>query len=285
MVDQIFQKPKPILGTVELLPLPGSAGWQGKIGDVVARAEQEATTLATGGVDGLILENTNDHPYRHNGLDPAAIVAMATLAQRICRFTQLPMGLSVLLNNPETALAIAQSVPVDFIRVPILAGSLISDAGQLESKLRELLEYRNILRLKSLPPLWVDISLNHRVPDLNEAAAHQRYPLLERLVRVAETADKTGLVSAFVLRDSDVAPLAPDLSNALEVLGERLPHPVIIANTTLAPDALSPLYREADALILSHGIRKPGISPAPVDLSQVEERIATLQQGLKRASV
>mgnify|MGYP005685173691 CR=1 FL=1 len=56
MVTEIFEKPKPIIGTIELLPLPGSPGWNGHLEQVISRAEQEATALASGGVDGIVRE-------------------------------------------------------------------------------------------------------------------------------------------------------------------------------------------------------------------------------------
>lgn len=48
---------KPVIGVVHLLPLPTSARWGGNLKAVMERAEQEATALAAGGVDGIIIEN------------------------------------------------------------------------------------------------------------------------------------------------------------------------------------------------------------------------------------
>ncbi len=56
-LKQIFKTNNPIIGVVHLLPLPTSPRWQGKLERVIARAEQEATALAAGGVDGIIIEN------------------------------------------------------------------------------------------------------------------------------------------------------------------------------------------------------------------------------------
>ena len=56
-LQQLFKTNHPVIGVVHLSPLPTSARWQGKLKDVIARAEQEATALAAGGVDGIIIEN------------------------------------------------------------------------------------------------------------------------------------------------------------------------------------------------------------------------------------
>ena len=57
ITEQIFGKKNPIIGVVHLLPLPTSARWGGDLEAVMERAEQEATALAAGGVDGIIIEN------------------------------------------------------------------------------------------------------------------------------------------------------------------------------------------------------------------------------------
>ncbi|MBY0402941.1 MAG: phosphorybosylanthranilate isomerase, partial [Cyanobacteria bacterium] len=89
MLSEIFQKPKPILGTVQLLPLPGSTSWNGRMEQVMGRAEQEATALASGGVDGLLLENSYDAPHRLDRIDTAAAIAMALIAKRMVQFTKI----------------------------------------------------------------------------------------------------------------------------------------------------------------------------------------------------
>lgn len=54
---QLFKTRTPIIGVVHLLPLPTSARWGGSLKAVIDRAEQEATALASGGVNGIIVEN------------------------------------------------------------------------------------------------------------------------------------------------------------------------------------------------------------------------------------
>ncbi|HEY9707936.1 MAG TPA: BtpA/SgcQ family protein [Oculatellaceae cyanobacterium] len=56
-LHQIFKTPNPIIGVVHLLPLPTSPRWGGNLKAVIDRAEQEVTALASGGVDGVIVEN------------------------------------------------------------------------------------------------------------------------------------------------------------------------------------------------------------------------------------
>ena len=60
-VNQIFKTAHPIIGVVHLLPLPTSPCWGGNLKSVIDRAEQEATALAAGGVDGVMIENFLTH--------------------------------------------------------------------------------------------------------------------------------------------------------------------------------------------------------------------------------
>src|SRR5262249_11393477 len=113
MLAEIFKKPKTdsrsvtneicaplILGKVQLLGLPGAPGWTGDWEALAMRAEQEATALATAGVSGLIIENTHDVPHPQHRMDVAGAIAMALLLNRVKQFTGLPIGISVLFNDP-----------------------------------------------------------------------------------------------------------------------------------------------------------------------------------------
>lgn len=62
-LKKLFKTPNPLIGVVHLLPLPTSPCWGGSLKAVIDRAEQEATALASGGVDGIIVENFFDAPF------------------------------------------------------------------------------------------------------------------------------------------------------------------------------------------------------------------------------
>jgi hypothetical protein len=51
-----------IIGMVHCLPLPGSPSYQGDINKVMEQAVEDAKTLERGGVDAVMVENTNDSP-------------------------------------------------------------------------------------------------------------------------------------------------------------------------------------------------------------------------------
>ncbi|NEQ53639.1 MAG: hypothetical protein F6K11_26485, partial [Leptolyngbya sp. SIO3F4] len=67
-LSTLFKTPTPVIGVVHLLPLPASARWQGSMQVIIDRAVQEAVALASGGIDGIIVENFFDAPFSKGGI-------------------------------------------------------------------------------------------------------------------------------------------------------------------------------------------------------------------------
>jgi membrane complex biogenesis BtpA family protein len=159
---QLFKTRTPIIGVVHLLPLPTSPRWGGSLKAVSDRAEQEATALASGGVDGLIVENFFDAPFTKNQVDPAVVSAMTVVVQRIQNLVTLPVGLNVLRNDGKSAMAIASCVRAQFIRVNILTGVMATDQGLIEGEAHQLLRYRR--ELGSDVKILADVLVKHARP-------------------------------------------------------------------------------------------------------------------------
>lgn len=284
MLSEIFQKPKPLIGTVQLLPLPGSTEWNGRFEPLFARAEQEAAALTSGGIDGILLENAFDTPHRLDRVDPASAIALAMVAQQINKFTNVPLGISVLRNDPETALAVAINVQAGFIRVPVLVGSVITDTGLAEGKLQSLAEYKNLLKPLAAPKIFADISLNHLVPGRiqslmsgpQKAPGQQFVPadfLINHFKQVAAIIEHHGMAHALVLNGREIMP------SLLKALKETISLPLFVEDPETK--SLSEYYELADGLIFCNSIKKDpvaGMDPRPtVDMLKVEEHILTLR--------
>lgn len=275
MLSEIFQKPKPIIGRVQLLALPGSPDWDGNWDTLIARAEQEATALATGGVDGIILENYHDTPFSRERMDVAGAIAMALLTKRLKQFTHLPVGISILRNDPETALAIALNTGADFLRLSVLSGAFVSESGVVNSRLNELLHYKN--RLKAdLPPLLVALSPQHLTTGIGQATNGQAQTLQHLLTLAQELPRNFSPISLAISSQS----LQPQ---ELALFKQQISLPVWVEHQTphTEPD---PWFELADGLILETGIRKasalhPDLPPT-IDMPQVEELVNRLR-GIK----
>lgn len=270
MLAEIFKKPKPILGKVELLALPGAPGWEGHWEELVVRAEQEATALATGGVDGLLIENTHDTPHTTGRMDTAGAIAMALLTRRIRQFTNLPVGISVLQNDPETALAITINTEADFIRVPLLSGSMMTESGVINNRFNELLQYKNRLKAQ-LPLLLVDVSTRH----LGTEAAQPGQQRLEHLMAIARSVPRQAEKIALVLSDEDIQP------SEAQAFRDTVGHPVLVESRHPTRDA-NDYFNAVDGLLLAGNLRKntsaqPNLPPT-IDMNRVEEIVNVLRQ-------
>ena len=270
MLSEIFKKPKPILGKIQLLALPGTPDWEGQWETLITRAEQEATALATGGVDGLIIENFHDTPNTSGRMDPAGAIAMTLLTRRLRQFTELPVGLSVLPNDPETALAIAVNCQADFIRLPLLMGALMTQGGIVNSRLNELLHYRNQLKVE-LPHLLVNVSMAH----LPLKTHFTQGDGLSHLLEVANQLPRLHEHMAIVIPDGDIQP------EELEKFRLDIGYPVLIENQSL-PQAVDKYYEHADGMVLEADIRKKSKMYADmmptIDMARVEALVNRLRR-------
>lgn len=273
MLADVFKKDKPILGKVALGALPGAPGWEGHWEDLIMRAEQEATALATGGVDGLILENTFDVPYTAGPIDVAGAIALAMLARRIRQFTHLPIGISVLQNDPDTALAVAVNVDAAFIRMPILSGALLTESGVIQGRMNELTHYKNKLKTE-LPLLLVDVSANHFLPGTGLQSRQQTDTQAHLSALLRHLAEQKIPVAAIIPDDG----LSPE---ELAALKAEAACPLLIENRHNAADALA-YFKAADGMILDADIRKNGPEqggmPPTIDMSRVEELVNILRE-------
>ncbi len=270
MLTEIFKKPKPIIGKIQLLALPGAPGWEGQWDTLGARAEQEATALATGGVDGLIIENSHDTPYAQGRIDVAGAISISMLARKLKQFTGLPIGISVLQNDPETALAIAINTQADFIRLSVLTGALITESGVINNRFNELLHYKNRLKTE-LPPLLVDVSLRH----LGPGGQSQKPDKLESLTYTAQALANQPEKLALILSDQDIE--ASEISTL-----KQGGLPSILVESQTKPQTVDNYFEQADGLILEAGIRRnnamqPG-TPPTIDMARVEELINRLRK-------
>ena len=63
---------------------------------VIDRAEEEANILEQGGVDGIIVENFGDVPFRTGRLEPETIAGMTVAVERVEEVVKVPVGINML---------------------------------------------------------------------------------------------------------------------------------------------------------------------------------------------
>lgn len=263
-LSQIFKTPNPIIGVVHLLPLPTSPRWGGSLKAVIDRAEQEATALASGGVDGIIVENFFDAPFCKNQVDPAVVSAMTVVVNRLMNLVTLPIGLNVLRNDALSAMAIASCIQAQFIRVNVLTGVMATDQGLIEGQAHELLRYRR--ELGSDVKIFADVLVKHARP--------LGSPNLTTAVQ--ETIER-GLADAVIL--SGWATGSPPSLEDLELATAAAGTPVFIGSGA-SWENISTLMQAADGVIVSSSLKRHGKIEQPIDPIRVSQFVEATRRSL-----
>ncbi|MCW6034829.1 BtpA/SgcQ family protein [Spirulina subsalsa FACHB-351] len=263
-LTQIFQTRNPVIGVVHLLPLPSSARWGGNLREVIDRAEQEATALAAGGVDGIIIENFFDAPFTKDNVNPAVVSAMTLITQRIQNLVMLPVGINVLRNDALSAMAIASVCQCQFIRVNVLTGVMATDQGLIEGRAHELLRYRR--ELGSEVCILADVLVKHArplgTPNLTTA--------------VQDTIER-GLADGVIL--SGWATGSPPNLEDLELACSAAKGTPVFIGSGADWDNVGTLLQAADGVIVASSLKRQGKITEPIDPIRVQNFIEAARQG------
>jgi membrane complex biogenesis BtpA family protein len=255
-LHQLFKTRTPIIGVVHLLPLPTSPRWGGSLKAVIDRAEQEATALASGGVDGIIVENFFDAPFTKNQVDPAVVSAMTVVVQRIQNLVTLPVGLNVLRNDGKSAIAIAASVKAQFVRVNVLTGVMATDQGLIEGEAHQLLRYRR--ELGADVKIFADVLVKHARPLSS--------PNLT--VAVKDTIER-GLADAVIL--SGWATGSPPNLEDLELASGAAAGTPVLIGSGASWENIGTLLQAANGVIVSSSLKRHGQIEQPIDPIRVSQ--------------
>ena len=106
---------KPVIGVIHLPPLPGYPGSPGLEG-VIAHALADLATYRVGALDGVLVENEHDQPHRIEAGRETIAVMTAVTRELVAASRTLPVGIEILLNDPEASLAVALAAGASFVR-------------------------------------------------------------------------------------------------------------------------------------------------------------------------
>lgn len=264
-LSQIFKTSNPIIGVVHLLPLPTSPRWGGSLKTVFDRAEQEATALAAGGVDGIIVENFFDAPFAKDQVDPAVVSAMSLVVQRLMQLVALPIGINVLRNDAHSAIAIATCTQAQFIRVNILTGVMATDQGMIEGQAHQLLRYRR--ELGSGVKIFADVLVKHArplgTPNLTTA--------------VQETIER-GLADGVIL--SGWATGSPPSLADLELATSAAKGTPVLIGSGANWENIYSLMSAADGVIVSSSLKRQGQIEQPIDPIRVSRFVEATRRSV-----
>ncbi|MDX9723624.1 MAG: BtpA/SgcQ family protein [Myxococcota bacterium] len=264
--------PLRFVGVVHLPALPGDPAHDGRSFSELAQfAQQDARTLAEGGVDAIIIENFGSAPFPKGDASQRCPAHQAAFIGRLagwCReHFSLSVGVNCLRNDIFAALGIAAANELDFVRVNVHTGAYLSDQGVIEGEAYTSMRYRASLGARHIAVL-ADVHVKHAVPlapvGLREAAR--------------DTVER-GLADAVIVTGSGTGE-AVETSTLLEV-AKAVPQVPVLLGSGLALDNVAQLASHAHGAIVGTALKKDGVLEEAVELDRVRAMAAALKQHLR----
>ena len=248
--DLLSRRPL-LLGVVHLPPLPGAPGhragsrWR-------QRAITDGQAYAEAGFDGVLVENFGDAPFFSGRVPPetSAALAVAARAVRDALPPAVTVGVNVLRNDGRAAIAIAAAAGLDFIRVNVLVGAVVTDQGIVEGEAADLL--RDRARLAPELKILADVRVKHAAPLAPRPLEEEALDLLERA-----GADALILTGSRTGRGVDREELA--------LLRESLPEAFLLVGSGVSRHTVRGLLADADGAIVGSAVKRGGRTDAPVE--------------------
>jgi membrane complex biogenesis BtpA family protein len=250
----VFSQKKPVIGMLHVPPLPGSPQSKFQFDAIIDWIMTDAEALAAGGADGFILENFGDNPFYPRHVPPHTVAFMTALGCEIRRRFKHPLGINVLRNDAESALAIASATGAEFIRVNIHTGARLTDQGLIEGSAHDTLRYRKLLDCDV--KIFADVDVKHSAPVAVRPFSEEVEEILSRgcADAIIVTGSATGKVTAL-----------DDLKAARRAAGGA---PVFAGSGVDCSNAAAVL-QIADGVIVGTAFKRDGVSTNPVETGRV----------------
>lgn len=161
-LQALFGRSHVVIGVIHCLPLPGAPEYDGRpMADIVAHAVAEGRRYVEGGVDGLVVENHGDIPFaKPDQLGPETAACMAVIAAAVGASCPVSIGVNVLANAAEVALAVAKASGAGFVRVNQWANAYVANEGFVEGPAGVAARLRARLRGNDIR-IFADVHVKH----------------------------------------------------------------------------------------------------------------------------
>lgn len=258
-INCLFCHTKPIIGVVHLLPLLGSPGQTAPLSDIRARAFADAKALIDNAIDGIIVENYGDVPFFPDRVEAHTVAAMAIITNELRdRHPKTPIGVNVLRNDANSALAIAAVANADFIRINVHIGAMLTDQGVIQGKAHDTVRYRSAI--KSDVKIFADVAVKHAVPigQIN-------------LASIAQDTYYRGLADALIVTGTGTG--EPTDLKQLKTVREAVPQAKAFVGSGVTIDNVAETLQCADGVIVGTSIKRDGVATNEVDPDRVQALI------------
>ena len=231
--------------------------------DILETARRDAAAWVSGGANALIVENFGDLPFGKGSAGPETIAAMTLAVALVIAETGLPVGVNVLRNDVEGAVAIAATTGGKFVRANVYAGAAVTDQGVIEGRADTVQAL--IRRLDAPISVWADVDVKH-------AASLSPRPTGE----MAEDAVVRGLAGAVIVSGAGTG--APTDPGDLQAVRAVLPDTPIYVGSGATVETLPSLLAIANGAIVGTAAKVDGKLANPVDPGRVRALVTAGNQ-------
>ena len=249
---------KLIIGVIHLLPLPGTPHGHYTLDQILHRAVSDAQSLKDGGVDTVILENFGDAPFVRTQVGPHVVAMMTRIALAV-RGVGLTLGINVLRNDAQAAMAIAAAVGAAFIRINVHTGAAWTDQGLIQGDAYQTLMYRRQLGVS------VNIAADVMVKHATQAGTRT-------LLDAAKDTLKRGGALHLIITGTATGAVVnvKELSN----LRDSLPNTSIWIGSGIDIDNVEEVLQYADGAIVGTYFHTEGNLDKPLDTDRISKFVA-----------
>jgi membrane complex biogenesis BtpA family protein len=242
---------KPVVACVHLLPTLGSHRYDGNVELIYDTAIAEAKTFIECGVDAIIVENFRDGPFFPDRVPTETVATLAGVTREIVRLASIPVGVAILRNDAEAAMAVAAATNAAFIRVNVHVGAVLAAQGVVEGKSYNTLRLRSNLRAGVA--IFADAGVKHSRPWV--------YPDLADEIRdVAPHAEAVIVSGAVTGVETDAQDLA---------IAKRSTTKPVLVGSGVTPENLHKVFDVADGFIVGSYFKVEGVPANPIEPSRI----------------
>jgi membrane complex biogenesis BtpA family protein len=250
-----------IIGVLHVPALPGSPRNALDLDAIVEWVLKDASALARGGVETLLLENFGDVPFYPDHVPAHTVAFMTAIAREIRQRFKLTLGVNVLRNDAASALAVATAVGAQFIRVNIHTGARLTDQGLIQGRAQETLRYRKLLG--SDVQIFVDVDVKHSAPLAVRPIEEEVEEIVSR-----GCADAVIVTGAGTGKETSLE----DLKRAKQAAG-AVP---VFAGSGVDASNVAAVMKFADGAIVGTFFKRDGITTNEVDGDRVRALMSAL---------
>ena len=244
----------PVIGVLHVPALPGAPANALSFREIREFVARDAEAYASGGIDALILENFGDVPFYPDRVPPETVALLTALAcETRARFSQ-PLGINVLRNDGESALAVAAASGAAFIRVNVYTGARVADQGILQSRAHAIQRLKRALASEVL--VFADVAVKHSAP-LGERALEDE----------VEDAIQRALADAVIVTgEATGKPANLDAIRTARVAAHGTP---VFVGSGASEETIAGILTAADGVIVGTSLKRDGHIASPVDAGRV----------------